>query len=77
MTDHVRSIVRECLQEADVHWTSSYNTDPNNYDCGEEFNGNNRFSDERANLVGNYEKLDALFHRKCIYRYQMTFTCNH
>lgn len=55
MTDHVRSIVRECLQEADVHWTSSYSTDPNNDDCGEQFNGNNRFSDGRANLVGNYE----------------------
>lgn len=51
VTDHVRSIVRECLQEADVHWTSSYSSDPNNDDCGEEFNGNNRFSDGRANLV--------------------------
>jgi len=77
VTDHVRSIVKECLQEADVHWTSSYNTDPNNDDCGEEFNGNNRFSDGRANLVGSYEKIDAVFHRKWIYRYQMTFTCNH
>lgn len=29
ITDHVRSIVRECLQEADVNWTSSYQPDIN------------------------------------------------
>ena len=29
ITDHVRSIVRECLQEADVKWTSSYEPDVN------------------------------------------------
>ncbi|PFX19137.1 hypothetical protein AWC38_SpisGene16452 [Stylophora pistillata] len=29
ITDHVRSIVRECLQEADVKWTSSYQPDIN------------------------------------------------
>lgn len=29
ITDHVRSIVRECLQEADVKWTSSYEPDIN------------------------------------------------
>ena len=29
ITDHVRSIVRECLQEADVKWTSSYELDIN------------------------------------------------
>ncbi|XP_073227424.1 uncharacterized protein [Porites lutea] len=30
ITDHVRSIVRECLQEADVPWASSTETDVNN-----------------------------------------------
>ena len=30
ITDHVRSIVRECLQEADVPWGSSTETDVNN-----------------------------------------------
>ena len=29
ITDHVRSIVRECLQEADVKWTSSPEPDMN------------------------------------------------
>ena len=29
ITDHVRSIVQECLQEADVKWTSSYEPDIN------------------------------------------------
>ena len=29
ITDHVRSIVRECLQEADVQWISSQESDIN------------------------------------------------
>lgn len=29
ITDHVRSIVRECLQEADVRWISSQEPDIN------------------------------------------------
>ena len=29
VTDHVRSIVRECLQEADVQWISSQECDIN------------------------------------------------
>ena len=29
ITDHVRSIVRECLQEADVKWISSHEPDIN------------------------------------------------
>lgn len=53
--------MRECLQEADVHWTSSYNTDTNNNDCNEEFNEDNRFSDGRVNLVGNSDKVNSFF----------------
>ena len=51
VTDHVRSIVRECLQEADVQWTMSQETDPNNNYYSEGFRENERFLDERDNLV--------------------------
>ena len=52
MTDHVRSIVRECLQEADVQWTTSREADANNNSYySEGFHEDEQFLDERDNLV--------------------------
>ena len=54
ITDHVRSIVRECLQEADVPWGSSTETDVNNnlnYKEGD-------YWDERENPVRHAELLE-------------------
>ena len=47
----MRSIVRECLQEADVQWTSPQEADVNNNRMLEEFNEVDQFLDERDNLV--------------------------
>ena len=52
VTDHVRSIVRECLQEADVQWTTSQEADANNNNYySEGFHEDEQFLDERDNLV--------------------------
>jgi len=51
VTDHVRSIVRECLQEADVQWTSSHEADVNNNYDDEESHEDEKFLDEQDSLV--------------------------
>ena len=51
ITDHVRSIVRECLQEADVQWISSQESDINGNYYEKGYNEDEQSSDERDDQV--------------------------
>lgn len=52
ITDHVRSIVRECLQEADVQWISSQESDINgNYYHGKGYEKDEQASDKQDDQV--------------------------
>ena len=51
ITDHVRSIVRECLQEADVEWISSQERDINGNHYEKGYMENEQALDERDDQV--------------------------
>lgn len=60
VTDHVRSIVKECLQEADVHWTNPQDIDTNNNDYYDKFieESDENFSDRQNNFI--YTKMSPV-----------------
>lgn len=51
ITDHVRSIVRECLQEADVQWISSQESDINGNYYEKGYKEDEQALDERDDQV--------------------------
>ena len=51
ITDHVRSIVRECLQEADVQWISSQESDINGNYYGKGYEEDEQASDKQDDQV--------------------------
>ena len=77
VTDHVRSIVKECLQEADVHWTNPQDIDTNNNDYYDKFieESDENFSDRQNNFIYTKVNIECFVLSGSVHRCKLLDAC--